>query len=163
MRKPAASCRAGRATTRAFSIRIPFFAVRAKGKYLWDVDGNRYVDYWMGHTALILGHSPEIVARDIRTQATQGLLFGSPNKYRARTGAIGQGNSAVRGSGPILHDRRGSHHVCGEAREGVYQAKNRGENGGRMARVQLVPFRGRKSALRGPGRARASWATTIIL
>ncbi len=59
----------------------PFFAARAKGKYIWDVDGNRYVDYWMGHTALILGHSPEVVARDIKTQASRGLLFGSPNKY----------------------------------------------------------------------------------
>jgi len=59
----------------------PFFAAKAKGKYLWDIDGNRYVDYWMGHTALILGHSPEVVAKEIRNQAVRGLLFGSPNKY----------------------------------------------------------------------------------
>ena len=59
----------------------PFFAEKAQGKYIWDVDGNRYVDYWMGHTALILGHSPAVVASKIREQSGNGLILGSPNKY----------------------------------------------------------------------------------
>jgi glutamate-1-semialdehyde 2,1-aminomutase len=59
----------------------PFFAIKARGKYIWDVDGNRYVDYWMGHTALILGHSPPIVSKVIRENAEKGLLYGAPNKY----------------------------------------------------------------------------------
>ena len=59
----------------------PFYAERARGKYIWDVDGNRYVDYWMGHTALILGHSPAVVASVIKAQSTNGLLLGSPNRY----------------------------------------------------------------------------------
>jgi glutamate-1-semialdehyde 2,1-aminomutase len=59
----------------------PFFALKAKGKYIWDVDGNRYVDYWMGHTALILGHSPTIVSNVIREGANKGLLYGAPNKF----------------------------------------------------------------------------------
>ncbi len=59
----------------------PFYASRAKGKYIWDVDNNRYVDYWMGHTALILGHSPTVVSEVLASQIRNGLLFGSPNKY----------------------------------------------------------------------------------
>jgi glutamate-1-semialdehyde 2,1-aminomutase len=59
----------------------PFFAEKAQGKYIWDVDGNRYVDYWMGHTALILGHSPAVVVSKIKEQSANGLLLGSPNKY----------------------------------------------------------------------------------
>jgi glutamate-1-semialdehyde 2,1-aminomutase len=59
----------------------PFYAARARGKYLWDVDNNRYVDYWMGHTALILGHSPKIVSEVLANQVRNGLLFGTPNKY----------------------------------------------------------------------------------
>jgi glutamate-1-semialdehyde 2,1-aminomutase len=59
----------------------PFFATKARGKYIWDLDGNRYVDYWMGHTALILGHSPQIVVKEIRSQMSNGLLFGSPNEF----------------------------------------------------------------------------------
>ena len=40
----------------------PFFAVRAAGARVWDVDGNEYIDYWMGHGSLLLGHGhPAIV------------------------------------------------------------------------------------------------------
>jgi glutamate-1-semialdehyde 2,1-aminomutase len=59
----------------------PFYASRAKGKYIWDVDNNRYVDYWMGHTALILGHSPRVVSEVLAKQIRDGLLFGTANKY----------------------------------------------------------------------------------
>ena len=33
----------------------PFYVDRAKGQYIQDIDGNRYVDFWMGHMGLILG------------------------------------------------------------------------------------------------------------
>ncbi len=59
----------------------PFYSERAHGKYIWDLDGNRYVDYWMGHTALILGHSPSVVSREIKSNVDNGFLYGSPNKY----------------------------------------------------------------------------------
>jgi glutamate-1-semialdehyde 2,1-aminomutase len=59
----------------------PFYAARARGKYIWDVDNNRYVDYWMGHTALILGHSPRVVSNELRKQVGNGLLLGAPNKF----------------------------------------------------------------------------------
>lgn len=59
----------------------PFYVNKAHGKHIWDVDGNKYTDYWMGHTALILGHSPAFVVRAIREQAPNGLLYGAPNKY----------------------------------------------------------------------------------
>ena len=36
----------------------PFYTAKARGSRLYDVDGNNYVDFWLGHTALILGHSP---------------------------------------------------------------------------------------------------------
>ena len=35
---------------------FPLYVDRAEGAYKWDVDGHRYVDYWMGHGALLLGH-----------------------------------------------------------------------------------------------------------
>lgn len=59
----------------------PFFAVKARGKYIWDVDNNRYVDYWMGHTALILGHSPRVVTIELKKQVDNGLLLGVANKF----------------------------------------------------------------------------------
>ena len=59
----------------------PFYASRARGKYIWDVDGNRYTDYWMGHTALICGHSPPFVVRALKKQVSNGLLYGTPNRH----------------------------------------------------------------------------------
>jgi glutamate-1-semialdehyde 2,1-aminomutase len=57
----------------------PFFVTRAKGRQLLDVDGNRYTDYWMGHWALILGHSPKVVVNSVAQQAKNGVLYGTVN------------------------------------------------------------------------------------
>jgi glutamate-1-semialdehyde 2,1-aminomutase len=57
----------------------PFFVKAAKGKQLHDVDNNRYADYWMGHWALILGHSPKPVADALATQVRNGTLYGTVN------------------------------------------------------------------------------------
>lgn len=58
----------------------PFFTKSAKGKFLHDVDGNNYTDYWMGHWALLIGHSHPVVATAVRNQASEGTLFGTVNK-----------------------------------------------------------------------------------
>ena len=52
----------------------PFFVNAARGKSLYDVDGNKYTDYWMGHWALILGHSPAPVASALAKQVRNGTL-----------------------------------------------------------------------------------------
>src|SRR5437870_6041439 len=53
---------------------FPLYVARADGPYKWDVDGNRYVDYWMGHGALLLGHNPRQVADAVREQALRHSL-----------------------------------------------------------------------------------------
>ena len=58
----------------------PFFAKGAKGKLLHDVDENKYTDYWMGHWALILGHSPKSVTDKLSVQARNGTLYGVANQ-----------------------------------------------------------------------------------
>ena len=57
----------------------PFFVNSARGKNLYDVDGNKYIDYWMGHWALILGHSPAVVASALAKQTKNGTLYGVVN------------------------------------------------------------------------------------
>lgn len=57
----------------------PFFTKAARGKYLLDVDDNEYTDYWMGHWALILGHSPDIVSNSLLKQIRKGILYGTTN------------------------------------------------------------------------------------
>lgn len=63
------------------SWRVSPFApvfVRAEGALKWDVDGRAYVDLWMGHGALLLGHGHPAVVDALREQARRGLhLSGS--------------------------------------------------------------------------------------
>ena len=57
----------------------PLFVSKARGQHIWDEDGNRYTDYWMGHMALILGHSPVEVVRALRAQIPNGTHYGMGN------------------------------------------------------------------------------------
>ena len=56
---------------------FPLYVDRAEGAYKWDVDGHRYVDYWMGHGALLLGHNPPPVRDAVRDQALKGTHYGA--------------------------------------------------------------------------------------
>src|SRR3989304_9441642 len=53
----------------------PFYTASAKGSKLLDVDGNEYIDFWMGHHALIFGHSPPAILKVIRQQLAKGTHF----------------------------------------------------------------------------------------
>jgi glutamate-1-semialdehyde 2,1-aminomutase len=64
----------------------PFFVKKAIGKHLIDIDGNKYVDYWMGHWALILGHSPNVVVKKLDSQIRQGTLYGTVNDISIKLG-----------------------------------------------------------------------------
>ncbi len=54
----------------------PFFLKKAKGSKVWDVDGNEYVDLWLGNYTNILGHHPEIVVEAIERQLREGIHWG---------------------------------------------------------------------------------------
>jgi glutamate-1-semialdehyde 2,1-aminomutase len=66
----------------------PFFAESARGRTLVDVDGNAYTDYWMGHWALILGHSPKPVADALVSQSKRGTLYGTVNRPSVELGEL---------------------------------------------------------------------------
>jgi glutamate-1-semialdehyde 2,1-aminomutase len=56
---------------------FPTFVTHASGARKWDVDGNEYVCYVMGHGALILGHSHPEIARVVQEQVTKGTHLGA--------------------------------------------------------------------------------------
>ena len=58
----------------------PLYANKAKGSKVWDVDGNEYIDYWMGHLSLILGHSPAPVIEALQKQIRIGTHWGIVNE-----------------------------------------------------------------------------------
>ena len=57
----------------------PFFAKRAQGAYLIDVDGNRYVDYIGSWGPMIAGHAHPSVIDAVNSVMRDGLSFGVPN------------------------------------------------------------------------------------
>jgi glutamate-1-semialdehyde 2,1-aminomutase len=57
----------------------PVVMQRAEGPYLWDVDGNRYIDYVGSWGPAILGHAHPSVVRAVQETAANGLSFGTPN------------------------------------------------------------------------------------
>ncbi|MBW3550556.1 MAG: glutamate-1-semialdehyde 2,1-aminomutase [Proteobacteria bacterium] len=57
----------------------PFFAQRAEGAYLFDVDGNRYLDYVGSWGPMIAGHAHPQVLDAVAKVMRDGLSFGVPN------------------------------------------------------------------------------------
>jgi glutamate-1-semialdehyde 2,1-aminomutase len=56
----------------------PRFMVKGEGPYLWDADGNRYVDLVSSWGPMILGHAHPAVVEAVREAAVNGLSFGTP-------------------------------------------------------------------------------------
>jgi glutamate-1-semialdehyde 2,1-aminomutase len=52
-----------------YLLPFPIYVDRAAGSRKWDVDGNELIDYWMGHGALLLGHSHPAIIEAVRRQA----------------------------------------------------------------------------------------------
>jgi glutamate-1-semialdehyde 2,1-aminomutase len=58
----------------------PIFLHRAKGAYLYDVDGNEYIDYINSWGPMILGHAYEPVVKAIQEKAVDSTSFGAPTE-----------------------------------------------------------------------------------
>ncbi|HEY3291453.1 MAG TPA: glutamate-1-semialdehyde 2,1-aminomutase [Anaerolineae bacterium] len=59
----------------------PRFIERGQGAYMFDVDGNRYIDYVLSWGPLILGHAHPRVAAALTDAITRGTSYGAPNPY----------------------------------------------------------------------------------
>jgi glutamate-1-semialdehyde 2,1-aminomutase len=58
----------------------PIFLKKAKGAYLYDADGNRYIDYINSWGPMILGHAFEPVVKAIQEIAEDSTSFGAPTE-----------------------------------------------------------------------------------
>jgi glutamate-1-semialdehyde aminotransferase len=56
----------------------PVYVASAKGSHFSDVDGNDYVDFCLGDTGAMVGHSPDASVRAIKTQLDKGITFMLP-------------------------------------------------------------------------------------
>ncbi|MBU2611308.1 MAG: glutamate-1-semialdehyde 2,1-aminomutase [Chloroflexi bacterium] len=57
----------------------PLFIERGEGPYLYDVDGNRYIDYVLSWGPLITGHAHPVVIAAIQQAAAKGTSYGAPS------------------------------------------------------------------------------------
>ena len=58
----------------------PIFIEKAKGAYLYDADGNRYIDYIASWGPMILGHAHEPVVKAIQEKAVLSTSYGAPTE-----------------------------------------------------------------------------------
>src|ERR1700744_1407978 len=61
----------------------PPFLARAQGAYLWDVDGNRYLDMFGSWGPMILGHGFPSVVEAIQHAAATGASYGASHAAEA--------------------------------------------------------------------------------
>lgn len=58
----------------------PFFVKKAQGSYIYDVDGNKYIDHCLAYGPLILGHSNQEINEAIKKQLDLGTAYGVPSE-----------------------------------------------------------------------------------
>lgn len=56
----------------------PLFIEKAKGAYIWDIDGNKYTDYVLSWGPAIVGHANDEVNTAVRETLEKGSSFGAP-------------------------------------------------------------------------------------
>jgi glutamate-1-semialdehyde 2,1-aminomutase len=61
----------------------PLFAKKAKGAFIWDLDGNKYIDYVSGLACITLGYGDKGVERAIKRQLSKGISMSLPGKLEA--------------------------------------------------------------------------------
>lgn len=66
----------------------PIFAKSAKGAYLYDEDGNRYIDYINSWGPMVLGHAYEPVVNAVTERAKLGTSFGMPTELETQIATL---------------------------------------------------------------------------
>jgi glutamate-1-semialdehyde 2,1-aminomutase len=73
---------------RYFGDLEPIYIDRALGSRKWDVDGNEYIDYWMGHGALLLGHGHPAIVEAVQRQVARGTHYGAAHPLEVEWGEL---------------------------------------------------------------------------
>src|SRR5438874_11477680 len=71
---------------RDFGDMEPIYINRAQGSRKWDVDGNEYIDFWMGHGALLLGHGHPSIIEAVQQQMELGTHYGGSHPLEVEWG-----------------------------------------------------------------------------
>src|SRR5262245_7128991 len=69
---------------------FPVYIDRAKGAHKWSVDGPELIDYFSGHGALLLGHSPDDIVEAVQRQMARGTHLGACHELEVEWGRLVQ-------------------------------------------------------------------------
>ncbi|MGH8946741.1 MAG: aspartate aminotransferase family protein [Acidimicrobiia bacterium] len=64
------------------------FFDRGEGAWLWDVDGNEYVDYLLGQGPAFLGHASPPVVAAVEEASRKGMVYGGQNTYEVQAAEL---------------------------------------------------------------------------
>lgn len=65
---------------------FPIYIAHADGAHKWDLDGNEFIDYWIGHGALLLGHHHPAIVGAIVEQLHHGTHYGASHALEIKWG-----------------------------------------------------------------------------
>lgn len=117
--------------------RYPLAIARGKGPYLFDLDGNRYLDFVSGLGVNALGHAHPRIVKTIREQAAR-VIHVSNLYYNEYQGQLAQKLCAISGLQRVFFSNSGT-----EAMEGsIKLARLAGHRTGGDAKCQLVALQG---------------------
>ncbi len=69
---------------------FPIYIARAEGSRKWDLAGNEFVDFLVGHGALLLGHSHPEIVRAVTAQMERGTHYGAAHELEIAWGRLVQ-------------------------------------------------------------------------
>lgn len=78
----------GDTRTTTYFMPYPAYMEKGDGCFLYDCDGNRYIDFLNNYTSLIHGHNSQAVNQAVFEQVKRGIVFGAPADAQAALGEM---------------------------------------------------------------------------
>lgn len=94
-------------------VRFPIVAERCQGAHVWDVDGNRHVDFCNGFGVHLFGHRPAFLDEALRRQLERGLPIGFQSD---RANEVAAAVAAMTGAERVAFCNTGAEAVMGAIR-----------------------------------------------
>ena len=144
----------------------PLVVNKAAGAYLWDNDGNRYVDILNGYGAILYGHSPDFIVEAVRNQLDLGFAIGPQTEL---TGVCSELIRELTGMQRVTFCNTGSEAVMGAMRLArTVTGRNlvvlfTGDYHGSFDEVLVKSVGNRRSMPVAPGIPRESVANILVL
>ena len=155
----------------------PLFVDRGDGAYLFDVDGNTYIDYLLGLGPMILGHRPpRVTAAVVEQIQTRGTVFALPtaqeailaDKIIAAVPSVEQVRLCNTGTEAVIYALRLARTFTGRDKvirfEGMYHGFSEGVYWSKHPELREAgPDRSPIAVPQGPGLAKSAGEQLIIL